>query len=172
LEFQFGYLITIIGWIYVLYLSNRALKRADIARVKDSCIAVLEDAVKKILDLAEKENLTDIHIESHLVHYATKAFFRIKAMNNLAKSQLVDAGKVDLVLRTADVSKIINRDNQYCQQLTSEILNYCDEIEQEYQKIFFNSNLKLWIAKHIDELKGLAFGLVICASLFYIFQYF
>lgn len=163
--------MTLLGWFYVLHLSNRALKRSDISRVKDSCISVIEETVKTIVDLKDSNNSNELTIEAHLDYLATKLEFKIKALNSLTSCEIYNPGEIGLKIRSADSRKLAEIDLVYKRQLASNLLNACEDLENKYQEFYFTRSLRKIYLRYEHEIKGLAFSIFILAMLSILFRY-
>ena len=163
--------ISIVGWSIVFYISNRALKRADISRSKDACIATAEEAVKKLIELKEKDNPSATQLEFAISYFAVKLSFKLKTLNELAGVEIGNSTNTTLLFYESDPAELLKNEGEFI-VYTQKLLNLCESIENSYRELFFKSRLASVYVRRSNELKGAAFGLLIMVLLFSLFKLF
>lgn len=174
-----------LGWVYLYILNNRALRRAEIGRLKDHIIKqTLEESdwLFHYLDnLKEKSALsssTEKNVE--LQYNNKKSFFlkktmeceyiwstkltqielRINLLNKLAKVELVNIKKIS-ALREIELFDSLPNDRDVI-DLTADLI---EEIELNFHHYFFDLNIfDALVTRHRASALGVLFAFLLLIS--------
>lgn len=174
--------LTLTGWIIIVGLNNRGLKRAEIQKSKELCVKILEDCIsiaeKHFEDsngISESNSNTvtkEQMFESKIGYLATKFELACNRLNDLCAFDLIEASMLAIRIRDVEHSQICNTYKD-CMEYADSIRDCCETIEIAYQEQFFKRNFigRLWISRR-PEIYGCLSGLVACSLLFYIIDFF
>lgn len=154
--------IALVGWFYLLFLNNRALKRAEICRLKD-------DIVKQLLDSSEwliNEINSKTNSESELIWAAkiTQIDLKSKLLNQLAKCQLIDFNALNALRNLDIIDQTPSRKDIV--ELTSDVIEAAElAYHDHFFKMSFIDSLAL---RHKASCLGIIFGFLILALFYHV----
>lgn len=187
-----GYLtitIAFVGWFYLLFLNNRALKRAEIGRLKDDIIKHLLDSSDWLIE--ETMETTKINTDSEATHSLITIARNITRNNKLELELIWGAKLTQIELKANLLNKLAgcelissnhtnslrNIDFIVYQPSRREIIeltsNFIEYTETAYHHNFFDLNIFEAIAtRHKYSVLGAIFGLTILMLFYHVMSIF
>jgi len=150
-----------VGWGFLLYLSNRTLKRTEISRLKDQLVNKIDALLKDIkTEINETEALKDsLKLEKSYTAKLARIDLSLQQINSLSKSVLLD-GSLLIPLWDLDIVQMI--DNQDFSLLEEKQQDVIEGIENAYHSGLFKTNIfRTLYLKYTPELMGFFVPLLI-----------
>lgn len=169
-------ILTLLGWVLLVYLSNRTLRRNEISRLKDRLVDLLIDLQKYSLE--QLNNLGgDSQTSKHAAHEVgfsgrvTLIELRVMQFNHYLKRPLLNPEKLS-DCRGVDLLPPYNLRDKLIevQRVTSDFIEY---VETEYGQFYFAefSFGRLW-ENHRSALLGAIAGLTLVALILFVGQHY
>lgn len=133
----------ILGWIYLLYLNNRTLRRSEISRLKDRLVDKIEKLEPSYIEESDRLPTSDpLLLEHFLATKTTHIELRIAQLNHYIGTNIVPVDKL-LPLREFDTSE---KDPSTLREIISDLI---EQIEQCYDQHFVHRNFlaRLWLTR-------------------------
>lgn len=175
--------LAFIGWLYLLFLNNRALKRSEIGRLKDDIIAQLLDGsewlIKEVKDISKSnsgndaiKNLVSValninrqkKLESEQIWTAKITQIELKSnlLNKLAKCELIDLKNLNAL---RDIDFIVTPPSR--REIIELTSDFIENTETKYHDFFFNMDIfEALVTRHKYSTLGILCGFTILV-LFY-----
>lgn len=132
--------LVIFGWLILLLLSNRSLRRTEISRLKDKII----DNLQSLCDWYKMESECDqpLKVEEYISAKITQIELRIQQFNNYCESTVISPDPLQKIREFDTTKKIPKSDKAY--DFFSICSDLIEHVEVSYDMQFYR---KSWIKR-------------------------
>lgn len=154
-----------VGWFFLLFLSNRVIKRTELSRLKDQLIEQVSDLSRWMEDELSKNSRSPLELEDFYTARITRIDLLFQQFNRLAKYKLFDE---DWLLELFDLNIEEIHKTKNIDKLHTIQRDIIEHIEISYHSALFKLNFfrNLYL-NFKPELAGALFALAI---LYYSYQ--
>lgn len=161
--------IAIIGWLLIVILNNRTLRRSEISRLKDRLVDKIQ-SIEAAIDAELDSEPNPLCIENLISTRATHIELRVAQLNEYARHTLV--GEEHIVqLRDFDIFSISDKSKVKIglRSITSDLI---ESVESNYDSFFLKQNpfARLWHSRK-PEIFGMASALLILSLFFHVLSF-
>jgi|GEM_PF-4792126 len=154
-----------VGWGFLLFLSNRTIRRTELSRLKDQLIGQIEEISTWFEQALKSDEYTVHSLERAYIAKVARIDLLLQQLNGLSKHNLINTGILfdfwNLDIETMYETKKLTNVNIFQQDAI-------ESIEISYHSIFFKENIIRRIhSNYKPELYGV---LLTLASLYFLYR--
>lgn len=130
--------LQLVGWGFLLFLSNRTIRRAELSRLKDQLIGQIEELSTWFEEALKSNDYTVISLERAYTAKVARIDLLLQQLNGLSKRDLINTGILfafwNLDIEAIHVTKKLINVNDFQQDAI-------ESIEVSYHSTFFKENI-------------------------------
>ncbi|SIQ14358.1 hypothetical protein [Marinobacterium stanieri] len=151
--------IAIIGWLIVLLLNNRTLKRSEISRIKDRLIDKLDSCISWLDSEINSDAFEPSLAEVQLSGKATLIELKVRQLNHYVGTELLPVSEISNI-RALDVFQ--PNKAELLVEATETISDLIEKVEIRYDEFYFSTPLpkRLWMS-HRQTMMGAFLSLLL-----------